>query len=93
MATEIKMVSELKTSSNRKKALEYCQKWIMHYIEKANDAGRDRTCFTPTGTVINGVYIDCEDELVRIFKNAGYRFAPTGYVGGVWQRTTDIVWR
>ena len=89
---EIKKAGELKPTTERQEALEYCKKWIMHYIEEANERGADRTCFSPTGTTVNGVYIDCEDELRHIFGDAGYRFAPTGYIGGVWQRTTDIVW-
>lgn len=92
MTTEIKRASELKPTDERKQAIEYCKKWIMHYIEKANAEGRNKTCFTPTGKTINGRYIDCEEELKQIFKDAGYRFAPTGYIGGVWQRTIDIVW-
>ena len=89
---EIKLASQLKPTEERKEALEYCKKWIMNSIEKANAAGRDRTCFTPTVATINGKHIDCEDELKMIFKDAGYRFAPTGYIGGVWQRTIDICW-
>ena len=89
---EIKKASELKKSDNRKVALEYCKKWIMYNIEQANERGHDRTCFTPTCHKVDGVYIDCEDELKRIFKDAGYHFAPTGYIGGVWQRSEDICW-
>lgn len=89
---EIKRAGELQKSDERKEALEYCKKWIMHYIEEANKRGQDRTCFTPTGTTVDGTYIDCTDELKKVFSDAGYRFAPTGYIGGVWQRTIDIVW-
>lgn len=89
---EIKLAKDLEKSQDRKEALEHCKKWIMHYIEKANSQGYDRTCFTPTGKTVNGRYIDCEDELKQIFRDAGYSFAPTGYIGGVYQRTIDIVW-
>lgn len=89
---EIKMASELKPTDDRQKALEYCKKWIMHYIEKANERGQRNVCFSPTGYTVNGRYIDCEDELKQIFRNAGYGFKPTGYIGGVWQRTIDITW-
>ena len=89
---EIKMASELKSSDDRQKALEYCKKWIMHYIEKANERGQRNVCFSPTGHTVNGRYIDCEDELKQIFRDAGYGFKPTGYSGGVWQRTIDITW-
>lgn len=89
---EIKMASELKLSDDRQKALEYCKKWIMNNIEKANERGLRSTCFTPTVHCVNGKYIDCEDELKQIFRAAGYGFKPTGYSGGVWQRTIDITW-
>lgn len=89
---EIKKASELVKSDDRMQAMEYCAKWIMHNIEKANNAGRDRTCFTPTVTRVNGRYIDCEPELRKAFRDAGYKFEPTGYIGGVWQRTIDICW-
>ena len=89
---EIKHASEIKPTSEREQALEYCAKWIMHYIEKANERGQRNTCFTPTVTTINGKHIDCEDELKAIFLRKGYHFKPTGYIGGVWQRTIDICW-
>lgn len=90
---EIKKASELKVTDRRRKAMEYCTKWIMYYIEEANKKGLNKVCFSPTSTSIDGVFIDCEEELRRNFSEAGYYFKPTGYVGGVRQRTTDICWR
>lgn len=89
---EIKPASELKPTNEREQALEYCIKYIMMYIERANEMGKRNTCFTPTMGYVNGKYIDCEDELKAMFRAKGYSFKPTGYVGGVWQRTIDICW-
>ena len=89
---EIKKPNELKPTAERQKALEYCVKYIMMYIEKANERGLRSTCFTPTMGYVNGRYIDCEEELKNMFRNKGYSFKPTGYIGGVWQKTIDICW-
>lgn len=89
---EIKNANELKPTNEREQAIEHCVKYIMMYIERANNRGDRRTCFTPTGKTINGRYIDCEDELKRMFRENGYYFKPTGYIGGVLQRTIDICW-
>ena len=89
---EIKSASELKQTDERKKALEYCIKYIMMYIERANEQGKRETCFTPTMGYVNGKYIDCEDELKQMFRAKGYGFKPTGIIGGVWQRTENIYW-
>lgn len=35
---------------------------------------------------------DYESEVKSKFKQAGYTIKPTGYIGGVWQRTEDICW-
>ena len=64
----------------------------MMYIERANKDGRRSTCFTPTMGMANGKYINCEEELKQMFREKGYTFKPTGYIGGVWQRTIDICW-
>lgn len=32
------------------------------------------------------------DEVKQIFLSKGYRFVPTGYIGGVLQRTERITW-
>ena len=89
---EIKHATELKPTNERERALEYCIRYIMKYIEQANETGKRETCFTPTVAYINGKYIDCEDELKKMFRAKGYSFKPTGYIGGVWQRTTNICW-
>ena len=37
-------------------------------------------------------FCDYEDEVREKFRAAGYIVRPTGYIGGVWQRTEDICW-
>lgn len=33
----------------------------------------------------------CE-EVRALFENYGYKIKPTGYIGGVWQLTEEIIW-
>jgi len=50
----------------------------------------------------NSTYFDCDkdsystedfyDDVRQIFERAGYTIRPTGYYGGVWQRTEHIMW-
>ncbi len=35
---------------------------------------------------------DYADEIKAKFKQAGYIIKPTGYIGGVWQLTEDLMW-
>lgn len=35
---------------------------------------------------------DYAEDIKKRFVNAGYVIKPTGYIGGVWQRTEDIMW-
>lgn len=35
---------------------------------------------------------DLDHVLREMYAAKGYRFCPTGYIGGVWQSTTDICW-
>ena len=35
---------------------------------------------------------DVYDEIRAKYERTGYRIIPTGYIGGVWQRTEDICW-
>ena len=38
------------------------------------------------------LFSDYADEVATRFRAAGYTIKPTGYIGGVWQRTQDIIW-
>ena len=35
---------------------------------------------------------DYKYDVEKVFRSAGYVIKSTGYVGGVWQRTEDIMW-
>lgn len=35
---------------------------------------------------------DYAEEIKKRFINAGYTIKPTGYIGGVWQKTENIMW-
>ena len=83
--------SELK-SDKRQQAIDYCMKWLEYYIKEANERGMNRVCLSPTWHTVNGVTIHVEDELKAILQRHGFRIKPTGYIGGVWQRTEDICW-
>lgn len=37
-------------------------------------------------------FSDYEDEIREKFRKAGYTIKPTGYIGGVWQRSETIFW-
>lgn len=70
---------------------------VMRAIERASEKGYRNACFNPsvywyqTETGL-ATYIDFYCEVREEFKKHGYTFKPTGYVGGVWQRTEDIYW-
>ena len=70
---------------------------VMRAIEKASTEGRRKTCFNPSAywyETESGVrtFMTFEDEVKSEFQKHGYRFEPTGYIGGVWQRTENICW-
>lgn len=58
---------------------------VLRSIEKAQKEGRRDTCFDPR---------PCEqyEAVKHEFENHGYVFRPTGFIGGVWQRTERICW-
>lgn len=57
-------------------------------IRRAVAAGRYKTYFACD----KDRDIDVYDEIRAKYERAGYRIKPTGYIGGVWQRTEDIYW-
>ena len=70
---------------------------VMRSIERASKIGLRKTCFCPSiywYDIEDGTrnYINFDDEVKAEFKKQGYKFKPTGYVGGVWQKTEDICW-
>ena len=83
-------------------AINECKKRTEKSILEAIKNGYNRVCLHYTtcyikddGTVSNdykGKRIDCEYEIKSWLKDLGYRIEPTGYIGGVWQRTEHICW-
>lgn len=70
---------------------------VMRAIEKASQEGRRKTCFNPSAYWYETEYgtrtfMRFDDEVKSEFKKHGYTFEPTGYIGGVWQRTENICW-
>lgn len=58
-------------------------------IKLAAEHGRAKTCFQCYDTVSEG---DLYEEMKKIYERAGYTIKPTGYIGGVYQKTMDICW-
>lgn len=70
---------------------------VMRAIERASENGLRKTCFNPSAYWYETEYgtrtfMKFDDEVKAEFKRYGYRFEPTGYIGGVWQRTENICW-
>ena len=57
-------------------------------ILRASENGCNSTCFSVHGTIYEGF----EEEMVKYYKDLGYKIKPTGVVGGVMQETMDICW-
>ena len=55
-------------------------------IQNAKERGERRCYFCCDGCD------DFEYVLKEMYAAKGYKFCPTGYIGGVWQLTTDICW-
>jgi hypothetical protein len=58
---------------------------VLRDIERAQQAGKLSTCFSPYPS-------EYYDAVKQAFAANGYTFTPTGYIGGVWQRTENINW-
>ena len=88
MVEAMAITKEMRESRQRKVDLIVSK--INADIKRAVEAGR------------NSTYFDCDkddtrtedfyDEVRTIFEKAGYTIRPTGYYGGVWQRTEHIQW-
>lgn len=57
---------------------------INRRIKESKDIGLSCTFFPARA--------EYEDDLKRLYKDKGYTFKPTGYIGGVWQETEEICW-
>ena len=93
--------NEARKRINKEAALNECMRRTEANIMEAIEKGRNKTCLCHTscylkedGTVggYGDRYVDCEYEIKSWLKGLGYRIDPTGYIGGVWQRTEDICW-
>ena len=51
--------------------------------------GRNSCSFIPYE---HAIYEDYFEEVKAKYESVGYVIKPTGYIGGVWQRTMDIIW-
>lgn len=99
--------NKLNSSYTRQDVVEaFCTK-LMNEIKKKNSQGYRKTCFYVCGGYYdehskNIVYKDnggqyhywddYKRDVEKIFIAAGYVIKATGYIGGVWQRTEDIMW-
>ena len=57
-------------------------------IRKAAEKGENR-CYFPCDKDRD---IDVYDEIRSKYERAGYKIKPTGYIGGVYQKTEHIYW-
>ena len=99
--------NELNSTYTRQDIIDgFCNK-LMETIKEKNKQGYKKTSFYTWGGYWDsknkrfthkdngGQYHrwdDYEDEIAKLFLNAGYFIKPTGYIGGVWQLTKDIMW-
>ena len=74
---------------NRQKRLDMAIAKQNYAIQWAVECGRDETTVECYGTVSDG---DLYEDVKAAFEKAGYKIRPTGYVGGVWQKTMTIYW-
>lgn len=100
--------SELNTGCTRQDVVEWMTAKVMGNIQRANKEGRRKTVFyagccywdkdEKKFTYNKGEdrpffhWDDYKDEVREIFIDAGYKIKPTGYIGGVWQDSEDIMW-
>lgn len=95
----IPSAQEMRMTTNEihDKALTEAVQSVVNAINNANKKGYRHTCFSPSAywyTNDCGIrtFMRVDDEVKAIFKMRGYTFKPTGYIGGVWQRTEEICW-
>lgn len=84
MKSASEMREQTLKNENYKIEFETAVNRVMRQIEYASEKGYRSTCFNPS----------CYwyEDVKELFKKQGYTFKPTGYIGGVWQRTEEICW-
>ena len=97
----IRSASELREVTNKneryEKGFKQAVESVIRAIERASERGHRKTCFNPSAywyITEDGIrtFMSFDDEVKEEFKKYGYKFQPTGYIGGVWQLTEDICW-
>ena len=87
--------NQVQCNTSRKEIVYMFCKKLMDKISDAAKDGYHKTCFY-CGPVIIGehryLFSEFEDDIKKKFLSSGYVIKPTGYIGGVWQRTEDICW-
>ena len=83
----IKITEEMK--SNKQRRIDKAVMRQNELIKSAVEHGRHKTIVDCYDTVEDG---DLFPEIKRIFEKAGYKIQPTGFIGGIRQRTMDICW-
>lgn len=73
-------------------ALETCKQRTEKDIRNAISKGYTKVCYRYSCASIKGVWYDCDKDMREWLLSFGYHFEPTGYIGGVWQRTEEICW-
>ena len=77
-----------KMKQDRLKRLAEVESEVDNRISAAAEAGLTKAYFACDKEADVDVY----DEIRRKYERAGYIIKPTGYIGGVWQRTEEICW-
>lgn len=92
---EITPANQIKCNVSRKEIVSmFCEK-LMDKINSAAQEGYHKTCFYYSSITIGErryLFDEFQDDIKAKFLSAGYTIKPTGYIGGVWQRTEDICW-
>lgn len=87
--------NELNTITRKDIVDMFCEK-LMKQISNANKNNERSTVFwTSYIDLSNGTTVrfdDYADDIKKVFTSHGYVVKPTGYIGGVWQLTEDIIW-
>ena len=81
----IPMASEVWNNQENKGGFEKACEGVIRDINRAQKNGYRETCFDPYP-------VEFYDSVKREFQRHGYTFRPTGFIGGVWQRTEHICW-
>ncbi len=89
---EIKTAAQMRAENEApRKAFEKWQEIQMDAIQRANDRKQNRCLFYDSG-MYDGQHYEFAHEMKEWLESLGYRIVPTGYIGGVWQLSSDVTW-